>query len=81
MDDLYAAWDPSPGDRMRVVGTRRTGMIRHVTSAGVTTLCEVAYDRVTGEDSGHVESWTHPVSELEPIDATAFGVIWPDRAR
>ena len=89
MSTLYEQWQPSVGDRVRVVmrdetgaaiESGRTGTIVSVHPGTEHALCEVEYD--SQPDMGPAQGrQTHPASELEPIEEPAGRVIRSGRAR
>jgi len=55
-------WQPVDGERVRVIGSGRTGTVVHRTLTEWGWLCDVLYDATS-------ERRTYTVSELEPLDA------------
>ena len=78
MDTVYERWQPSVGDRVRIVLRDETG---ETTDSGTTgtivglrqetpyAICEVEYDAGAGTGAGAGRG-THSEPELEPIEAT-----------
>jgi hypothetical protein len=89
MSSLYEQWQPSVGDRVRVVmrdetgaanDSGPTGTIVGVRPGAEHALCEVEYD--ARPDMGPARGrQTHPASELEPIEEPAIRAVRSERER
>jgi hypothetical protein len=89
MSSLYEQWQPSVGDRVRVVmrdetgaaiKSGRTGTIVGVQPGTPQALCEVEYD--SRPDSGPTQGrQTLAASELEPIEEPAIRAVPSERER
>lgn len=89
MSTLYEQWQPSVGDRVRVVmrdetgagiESGRTGTIVSIQPGTPHALCEVEYDSQP-ELSPTRGSQTHTASELEPIEEPAIRAMRSERER
>jgi hypothetical protein len=89
MSTLYEQWQPSVGDRVRVVmrdetgaaiESGRMGTIVSVRPGSPHVLCVVEYDSQP-DMSPAQERQTHAASELEPLEEPAIRVIRSGRER
>jgi hypothetical protein len=86
MSTPYEQWQPSVGDRVRVVMRDETGAVGDSGRTGTIVsvgrepqaLCEVEYDAQPGSGPA-AERQMHALAELEPIEAPAVRVMRSER--
>ncbi len=88
MSNLYEQWQPSVGDRVRVVMRDETGAAIEAGRTGTIVsvrrdpqlLCEVEYDSPSGPNQAR-ERQAHSMTELEPVEEPAILVTHRERER